>query len=360
MRAHYGSFRPPFAVRALLALALHSAPGWADPVGDGAKASFPVAEEAVPVDREPVPLEQAKEQFRRGVELLNQGSVEPALEAFQRSRALVASRQNTTNAAICLERLGRYDEALELYEDLLARFANDLPDDDRRALGPVIESLRARVGYLEVRANENGLVSVDGRGRGRLPLAGALRVLPGEHQLSVLKEGFLPLRRNVSIEAGKTLAVDVTLVPEPRVASDAPVTPRDVPAERAPAQPNWGLPVLIAGGATLVAGGVTWLVSGLRLDDARDRLAEHCVTLEGDECVESTGPHRDAAQAASDDALTFKRVRAIGIGVTALGAVTAAVGLYGLMTSGKGARSGAQASVRASREAIEVEWRTRF
>src|SRR5262245_1540489 len=59
-------------------------------------------------------LAEAKRWFRQGNALREAGDYERALEFYQRSRALVASAPNTINAAFCLDRLGRYDEALEL------------------------------------------------------------------------------------------------------------------------------------------------------------------------------------------------------------------------------------------------------
>src|SRR5262245_28072816 len=67
-------------------------------------------------------LESARYFFHQGVELLLANQPERALDFFLRSRELVPSAKNTIDAGICLERLGRHDEALELYEDASARF----------------------------------------------------------------------------------------------------------------------------------------------------------------------------------------------------------------------------------------------
>src|SRR6185503_18456536 len=64
-------------------------------------------------------LEQAKELFRQGNELRKVGDFQRALDFYRRSRRLVPSVPNTLNAAFCLQQLGRYDEALQLYENLL-------------------------------------------------------------------------------------------------------------------------------------------------------------------------------------------------------------------------------------------------
>jgi hypothetical protein len=173
---------------------------------------------AVPVRaaaQEPVPaarLADAKELFRRGVTLLSAGELEPALQAFLRSRDLVPSGKNTTDAAICLERLGRFDEALALYEEVLTRFAGDLDQDDRRSLEPVIASLRQKIGYLELSSNVDGLVVVDGRARGRLPL-GTLRLMPGKHSLRVLKPGYESFERTLDVQRGVSQSLAADLVP---------------------------------------------------------------------------------------------------------------------------------------------------
>ncbi len=162
---------------------------------------------------EPERLEEAKVLFRRGVALLTTGDTERALEAFLRSRELVPSGKNTANAAICLERLGRLDEALEMYEEVLARFASDLDDEDRANLAPVMAELRQKIGYLELSSNVDGLVVVDGRARGRLPLRTALRVLPGLRTVRIVKDGYRTFEHQVDITAGKTLPLDAKLEP---------------------------------------------------------------------------------------------------------------------------------------------------
>lgn len=158
-------------------------------------------------------LEEAKAMFRRGVALLEAGDTERALEAFLRSRELVPSAKNTVNAAICLERLGRLDEALDMYEEVLARFAANLDAEDRKSLAPVMAALRTKIGYLELSSNVDGLVVVDGRSRGRLPLATSLRLLPGTRRVRVVKDGYKTFEQVLSVIAGKTTALDAELEP---------------------------------------------------------------------------------------------------------------------------------------------------
>lgn len=158
-------------------------------------------------------LEQAKALFREGNALLSAGDPERALERFLASRAAVASGKNTANAAICLERLGRNDEALEMYEELLARFSADLDLQDRENLAPIMARLRAELGSLDVSSNVEALVTIDGRPRGMLPRATALRALPGKRRVRVVKEGYRTFDVMTDVRVGETVAVDGVLEP---------------------------------------------------------------------------------------------------------------------------------------------------
>jgi hypothetical protein len=158
-------------------------------------------------------LDDAKVLFRQGNELRKAGDWQGALQRYLLSRALVPSLPNTMNAAICLERLGRVDEALDLYEHVLTDFAAQIDDDVRRGLAATMSNLRRQVGSLDVSANVDGMVVVEGRQRGRLPLVAPLRVLPGTRRVVVLKEGYEPVEKQVTVAVGQTAFVQVALRP---------------------------------------------------------------------------------------------------------------------------------------------------
>jgi hypothetical protein len=159
-------------------------------------------------------LGQAKDLFRKGVTLLEAGDVERALEYFQRSRAAVPSAPNTTNAAICLEELGRYDEALEVYEELLLKFSADLDPEDRSNLGPKMAFLRTKVGAIDISSNVDGLVVIDRRARGKLPFSAPVRVLGGQkHVVRVFKDGYESFETRIDVVAGRTLTLEAKLTP---------------------------------------------------------------------------------------------------------------------------------------------------
>jgi PEGA domain len=164
-------------------------------------------------ETDPARLERAKALFREGNALLTAGDPERALERFLQSREAMASGKNTANAAICLERLGRYDEALDMYEELLARFAKDLDEQDRQNLAPIMANLRGRLASIDISSNVEGLVIVDGKARGRLPRTTALRVLAGKRLIRVVHEGYHAFELVLEVAPGAGVTVDASLEP---------------------------------------------------------------------------------------------------------------------------------------------------
>ncbi len=155
-------------------------------------------------------LVAAKDLFRQGVAVFEAGDIERALEYFRRSRALYPSGKNLTNAAICLDRLGRYDEALELYEEVVAKYLSEV-ENEKEAITRALGNLRAKVGSLVVSSNVEGSLVIDGRPRGRLPLTTPLRLLPGRHLVRVIKDGYMTQDLSVEIAAGETASLDAPL-----------------------------------------------------------------------------------------------------------------------------------------------------
>jgi hypothetical protein len=156
---------------------------------------------------------EAKELNRQGLALVQANDLQRALDFFLRSREVLPTTKNTTNAALALDQLGRYDEALELYEELLLKYAGGLDDEDRAAIAPAMEALRTKVGSVYLTSNVAGSVVVDGRPRGKLPLPKPLRLLAGKHQLRIARNGYTTFEKTVDVVAGATLPIDARLEP---------------------------------------------------------------------------------------------------------------------------------------------------
>jgi hypothetical protein len=168
---------------------------------------------AAPEQRADAVKAEARVHFDRGVALVEQGAWSAALAEFRASRRLFPTRNATSNAALCLRKLERFDEALELYEVLLREFA-EMPADLRAEAQRAVAELRQLSGTLDVQGAEpDAAVTLDGRARGDFPLLEPLRTTTGSHVLRVYKEGFEPFEARVEVAAGQTVRTVARLRP---------------------------------------------------------------------------------------------------------------------------------------------------
>lgn len=156
-------------------------------------------------------MEEARDHFEKGKTLVSEGAWAAALTEFLQSRKLHPNRSATSSAAVCLQKLGRHDEALDLFEILLRESPN-LPADMKTAAQREVVELHARVGVIEIRGAEPGAtLTIDRQSRGEYPPLGPLRVAAGYHIVRVYKEGFEPFERGLDVAGGQMTAVEARL-----------------------------------------------------------------------------------------------------------------------------------------------------
>jgi len=160
------------------------------------------------------PTTEASERYRRGRELYAQKAWEQSLAEFDASRKIHPSWKSTSGAGLSLKQLGRFDEALEMFEVLLRDFGPELsPAVKSEAQRQVVE-LRGLVGTIDVTGAEPGAtISADGRERGEFPLLAPLRVPSGSHVVRIFKEGFEPFETRLEVAGGRTETVIAHLKP---------------------------------------------------------------------------------------------------------------------------------------------------
>ncbi len=156
--------------------------------------------------------EESRLHFEKGIALFEEESWDAALVEFLRSREVYATRAATKDAALCLRKLHRFDEALELFQALLREFPA-LPAEDRALADSAIKELAARVGNIDIRAAESGATLViDGRERGTVPVP-PVRVNAGTHLIRLFREGFLPFETQAQVVGAQTVIVQAKLAP---------------------------------------------------------------------------------------------------------------------------------------------------
>lgn len=155
---------------------------------------------------------EARAHFERGIAHFDRQEWQAALVEFLQARELFETKGNTKNAAICLRKVERYDEALALFQRLLT--FPDLSADERTMVELEIAELNESVGALELRGVPAGAaVSVDGvmQPARALGQSWLVRVSAGPHQLRVTREGALPFERRVDVAGSHTTRVEVAL-----------------------------------------------------------------------------------------------------------------------------------------------------
>jgi hypothetical protein len=157
---------------------------------------------------------EAVAHFDKGIALYDKGDWSPALAEFLVARRLYPLRNALYQAGLCLEKLEKYDEALDQFEATLREYGETMPDSIKESVQRKVAEMRDRLGEIVVSDAEPGAtVNVDGRLRGSYPLLTPLRVVAGRRLVQVLKAGFEPFGVHVLVARGKTSRVGAHLVP---------------------------------------------------------------------------------------------------------------------------------------------------
>jgi tetratricopeptide (TPR) repeat protein len=170
---------------------------------------------------------RAREHFLEGMEHFEAHRYRPAIHQFELAAELVPSADLWFNIARSHEELGEHEPAIEHYR----RYLRDRVDPpDKVQVERRIESLEAQAeaarqaanerpttGTLRVTANMEGVdVQLDDRSVGQTPLTTPISLEPGRHRLRLEREGYVPFRSEVRVEAGLVTAAYADLVPATR------------------------------------------------------------------------------------------------------------------------------------------------
>lgn len=149
---------------------------------------------------------EAQARFQKGLEYYAQEAWDAALSEFVLSRATYPTRAATKNAALCLRKLRRFDEAFGMFEELL--HSANLSEADRSLAQGALAELALGLGALRIEGAAAGAaVVVDGRYRGILPLPGPLRIGVGAHEVRAFKEGLDLFGATVEVTANQETTV---------------------------------------------------------------------------------------------------------------------------------------------------------
>ncbi len=197
------------------AVAQNAPDGQTKPTPSWLKKGGPVAAPTPPppdpaAEAEAKAKEEARKHFAQGLALFDAGSMEAALPEFLQSIAVYPTRAAKKNAALCLRKLGRFDEAFDMNEELLA--FPGVTEEEKQVASREITELRPLVGDLVIEGVPDGAtISIDGKPRGTTPLKGPLHIPVGARTVRIFKAGFETLEARLNIVGGKKTSLPAVL-----------------------------------------------------------------------------------------------------------------------------------------------------
>lgn len=207
----------------------------------------------------PADVALARDLFRDGAKLAQDGRWAEARERYTRSLALKRAPLTLYSLGVANRELGRLVEALESFRSFLVEM-----DPQNAAMKPyeqpardAVVALEKRVGRLDLRivpaAPPALVVRVDGVEVPKAALGLPRIVDPGEHGIVVRAEGYREATATAKVGEGEQITITVKLVPAGPGVEKGPI---DDPGPIVPERPVAPI-VLLAGGAVALASGLT-------------------------------------------------------------------------------------------------------
>jgi hypothetical protein len=236
---------------------------------------------------------QAQVLLKEGAQYYQQGQFADALEKFEEAYAAFPSPKLFFNIGQASRDLGRPVDAVDAFEKFLVQATDARPELLAEAKRSV-EELSPKIGKLLIDCTVPGaMISVDGKNVGQAPLANAVRVSPGDHQVTATHPSVMPAVENITVTAGTVQ----TIVLRPRLLAEvaspapappaAPTAPAPAPALDVQATPPAGPPAtkqgwwlgrkwtwVAAGSAVVFAGSAA--AAGLAMRSKFDDLKSKC------------------------------------------------------------------------------------
>jgi len=155
---------------------------------------------------------EARRHFEVGLALVDRHAWDSALVEFLRSAELQPTANALKNAAVCRRELGRFDEAIDTYNELVAKFRDELTQEQRRAIDADVARIEPFTGLMMVKSGLPGAtIVVDDRVRGITPIERPMRLTVGTRAVRVEHTGRAPYETKVLVTHGDVQTVEAIL-----------------------------------------------------------------------------------------------------------------------------------------------------
>jgi hypothetical protein len=229
----------------------------------------------------------ARDLFREGAALAQQGAWEQALDRYTRSLKLKAASLTLYSMGVAQKQLGKLVEARESFSGFLAEPSSAATQPYEQPAKSAIEEIDARLGRLTIQVTPSDIpdlvVRIDGVRIPNAELSVPRPINPGPHRIAASASGRAPWRSSILVRDGETVAAALTLVPGDDTVEPPPSLPPPPPA------PDRTLPIILMGSGlsiftTGLAVGMIGLIDGrdARTSDGPDARRARSKALMGD------------------------------------------------------------------------------
>lgn len=228
-------------------------------------------------------VEDARERFRKGVELYREGSYDAAFAEFSKAYEIVPDYRVLYNLAQVQAERHEYAAALKFVDDYLKRGEGEIAAERLEQVRTWSAHLKGRVAVLWVQCPLSAAeLLVDGLPAALLPLNTPLLLNSGVHQLQLRKAGYETVTRELIIAGGEKVVVELPAPLELGIASATVVSIEEttfdsVPSDAqklpaaAPTPSRTPLWVSLISTAVVAGGAVTFGALASSLDSELDR-----------------------------------------------------------------------------------------
>lgn|GEM_PF-2426857 len=158
--------------------------------------------------------------FNRGVEFFQEGMISAALAEFQKSYSEYSHWAVLYNVGVCYYRLGKYEEALEVFDKYIKEGGENIPVERRFAVEKIKVKMAGSFGNIKIDYKDPGLEAIiDAKKVYNSPFETPISVPAGIHTVYLYKEGHYPLIREIFVAIGETVQVPVNLKKTPLMGS---------------------------------------------------------------------------------------------------------------------------------------------
>ncbi|PKN43431.1 MAG: hypothetical protein CVU63_12310 [Deltaproteobacteria bacterium HGW-Deltaproteobacteria-20] len=215
-------------------------------------------------------VDEARDRFKRGVDLFREGNFRAALIEFRRANEASPNYRIQFNLGQTYFELQDYAGALDAFERYLREGGSEVAPERKAEVEAEIEKLRKRVGRVMITTNVSGAeVLIDDTVVGTTPLESPVVVSAGRRKVSASKGPGIPTVRYVEVAGGDAMTVELVLAAETTTPAPAPnPTPEPLAPQTPQESPGMGTGFWVG----LVATGVFTtgaVVSGIMASGAK-------------------------------------------------------------------------------------------